>query len=64
MSYQGKARKVLSCYIGIYSRKVVGWSRENNMRLELTETAFKHVLWNRKLSKGLTVHICQGRVVF
>ncbi|MCF6345305.1 MAG: IS3 family transposase [Thiomicrorhabdus sp.] len=55
---QGKL--YLACYIDLYSRKVVGWSLENNMRSELTETALKRALWSRNPPKGLMVHTDQG----
>lgn len=44
----------------LYSRKIVGWSLENHMRSELTETALKRALKNRKPPKGLMVHTDQG----
>lgn len=50
----------LATYIDLYSRKVVGWALEPNMRTELIEAALKRALWNRKPPKGLMVHTDQG----
>lgn len=50
----------LATYIDLYSRKVVGWAVDRNMRSQLVETALKRALWNRKPPKGLIVHTDQG----
>ena len=50
----------LAAYIDLYSRKVISWSIDNNMRSELVETALKRGLWSRKPPKGLMVHTDQG----
>ena len=50
----------LATYIDLYSRRVVGWAVDTNMRSELVETALKRALWSRKPPKGLIVHTDQG----
>ena len=50
----------LAVFIDLYSRKVIGWALDPQMKAELIETALKRALWDRKPPKGLIVHSDQG----
>ncbi len=50
----------LSTVIDLYSRKVVGWSMNCNMKAELVNNALLMALWQRKPIKGLVWHTDRG----
>ena len=51
----------LSVWMDLYSRKIIGWHLENNMKEALVITAFKKALMNRKITKEeLIVHSDRG----
>lgn len=50
----------LAVFIDLYSRRVVGWAMGNKMNAELVKVALMRALWNRKPTRGLTIHSDQG----
>jgi putative transposase len=50
----------LATVIDLYSRKVVGWSMNSNMKAELVNNALLMALWQRKPVKGLVWHTDRG----
>lgn len=50
----------LAVVIDLFSRKVVGYSMDNNMRSELVNKALTSAIWQRKPSAGLVWHTDRG----
>lgn len=50
----------LAVVIDLYSRKIVGWSMDKNMKAPLVNDALLMALWTRKPKKGLIWHTDQG----
>ena len=50
----------LATVIDLYSRKVVGWSMDNNIKAELVNSALLMAIWKRKPKKGLIWHTDRG----
>lgn len=50
----------LSTVIDLYSRKVVGWSMDDNMRVGLVNNALQMAISRRGISKGLIWHTDRG----
>lgn len=52
----------LCVFLDLYSRKVVGWSIDDNMKADLVLRAFNDAIRQRKPGKGLIVHSdCGGQ---
>lgn len=50
----------LAVVVDLYSRKVVGWSVKNNMRVELVLDALLMAIWRRQPSGEVLIHTDQG----
>jgi transposase InsO family protein len=50
----------LATVIDLFSRKVVGWSMDDNMRAELVNKALLMAIWKRKPKRGLMWHTDRG----
>jgi putative transposase len=50
----------LSVWMDLYSRKIIGWHLEDNMKEELIIAAFKKALMNRRVTKELLIHSDRG----
>lgn len=50
----------LSVVIDLFSRKIIGWAMNDNMRVELANNALLMALWQRKPSRGLLWHTDRG----
>ncbi len=50
----------LATVIDLYSRKVVGWAMDDNMKAELVNKALLMAIWQRKPPKGLVWHTDRG----
>lgn len=50
----------LAVVIDLYSRKVVGWSMADNMRVKLVNDALMMAIWRRKPKPGLVWHTDRG----
>ena len=50
----------LANVIDLYSRKVVGWSMDSNMKADLVNNALTMALFRRKPNKGLIWHTDRG----
>lgn len=50
----------LATVIDLYSRRVVGWSMDDNMKAELVNKALLMAIWQRKPPKGLVWHTDRG----
>ena len=50
----------LAVVIDLYSRKVVGWSMNDNMKASLVNDALSMAIWSRKPGKGLIWHTDRG----
>lgn len=50
----------LATVIDLYSRKIVGWSMDNNMKAELVNKALLMAIWTRKPDSGLIWHTDRG----
>ncbi len=50
----------LVVFIDLYSRRVVGWSADKHMRVNLVNQALLQSLWLRKPTGGLIIHTDQG----
>lgn len=50
----------LAVVIDLFSRRVVGWAMDDNMRAELVNKALLMALWSRKPKKGLLWHTDRG----
>lgn len=50
----------LAAVIGLYSRRVVGWSMAGNMKTKLVNDALIMAIWKRKPKKGLLWHSDRG----
>ncbi len=50
----------LATVIDLFSRRVVGWSMENNMQTSLVNDALLMALWSRKPKRGLIWHTDRG----
>jgi transposase InsO family protein len=50
----------LATVIDLYSRRIVGWSMDDNMRVSLVNNALNMAITNRKPSKGLIWHTDRG----
>jgi putative transposase len=50
----------LAVVIDLYSRQVVGWSMDGNMRAKLVNDALLMAIWKRKPDKGLLSHTDRG----
>ncbi len=47
----GEGWLYLTTVIDLYSRKIVGWSINNNIKAELVNNALLMAIWTRKLAK-------------
>lgn len=50
----------LAVIVDLFSRKVIGWSMDDNMKTSLVKTALLKALKGRKISKGLVHHSDRG----
>jgi transposase InsO family protein len=50
----------LAVWMDLYSRKIIGWQLEDNMKEELVIAAFKKACQNRLLKQGLIIHSDRG----
>ncbi|MRI34311.1 hypothetical protein EOPP23_15075 [Endozoicomonas sp. OPT23] len=50
----------LAVVMGLYSRRIVGWSLKNNRTASLTKAALLKAIRNRRPPKGLVFHTDQG----
>ncbi len=50
----------LAVWMDLYSRKIIGWHLDNNMKEELVIAACKKALLNRRVTKGLIMHTDRG----
>jgi transposase InsO family protein len=50
----------LAVVIDLFSRKVVGWAMDKNMRAELVNDALLMAIWKRKPAAGLVSHTDRG----
>lgn len=50
----------LAVVIDLFSRQVVGWAMDDNMRAELTNEALLMAIWKRKPKRGLVWHTDRG----
>jgi len=50
----------LAVWMDLYSRKIISWHLDNNMKEELIITAFKKALMNRSTTAGLIIHSDRG----
>jgi transposase InsO family protein len=50
----------LAVWMDLFSRKIIGWQLEINMREELVIAAFKKACQNRSLGKGVIIHSDRG----
>lgn len=50
----------LAVVIDLYSRKIVGWSMDKNMKTNLVNDALSMAIWSRKPGKGLIWHTDRG----
>ena len=50
----------LAVVIDLFSRKVVGWAMEDNMKAELVNKALLNAIWQRKPKAGLIWHTDRG----
>jgi len=50
----------LAVVIDLFSRKIVGWSMRDNMKVKLVNDALLMALWQRKPPKGLLWHTDRG----
>ena len=50
----------LATVIDLFSRKVIGWSMNNNMKADLVNNALLMAIWQRKPKKGLIWHTDRG----
>ena len=56
----GRGFLYLAVFIDIFSRKVVGWAMNSNIRHNLVLSAFAHAYGREHPNKGLLVHTDQG----
>ena len=56
----GEGWLYLAVVIDLFSRKVVGWSMDDNMRAGLVNKALLMAIWQRKPRKNLIVHTDRG----
>jgi putative transposase len=50
----------LATVIDLFSRKIIGWSMNSNMKADLVNNAMLMAIWQRKPSKGLMWHTDRG----
>jgi len=50
----------LAVWMDLYSRKIIGWHLEDNMKEALVVQAFKRALMNRRVTKELIIHSDRG----
>lgn len=50
----------LATVIDLFSRKIIGWSMDSNMRADLVNNAMLMAVWQRKPPKGLIWHTDRG----
>lgn len=50
----------LAVWIDLYSRKIIGWQLEDNMKEELVIAAFKKAYQSRSTKEGLIIHSDRG----
>jgi len=50
----------LSVWMDLYSRKIIGWQLEDNMKEQLVIAAFKKALVNRTITAALIIHSDRG----
>jgi putative transposase len=50
----------LAVWMDLYSRRIIGWQLEDNMRKELIIAAFKKACQNRSAGQGLIIHSDRG----
>jgi putative transposase len=56
----GGSYAYLSVWMDLYSRKIIGWHLDDNMKEDLIITAFKKALMNRSVTRELIVHADRG----
>jgi putative transposase len=56
----GGSYAYLAVWMDLYSRKIIGWHLDDNMKEALIITAFKKALMNRTVTKELIVHSDRG----
>ncbi len=47
-------------YMDVYTRKIVDWSMDKNMREQLVIDALESTIWNESSNEGLVVHTDRG----
>lgn len=57
----GEGWLYLATVIDLFSRKIIGWSMDSNMRADLVNNALLMAIWQRKPSKGLIWHTDRGK---
>jgi putative transposase len=50
----------LAVWLDLYSRRIIGWQLEDNMKEELVMAAFKKACQNRSPPQGLIIHSDRG----
>jgi transposase InsO family protein len=50
----------VAVWMDLYSRKIIGWHLDNNMKEALIVTAFKKALMNRSITTELIIHSDRG----
>ena len=50
----------LAVIIDLYSRRVIGWSMQSRMQMDLVLSALLMAVWRRKLKSKVIVHSYQG----
>jgi len=50
----------LAVIIDLYSRRVIGWSMQSRMQMDLVLSALLMAVWRRKLKSKVIVHSDQG----
>ena len=51
----------LATVIDLFSRKIIGWSMDSNMKADLVNNAMLMAVWQRKPPKGLIWHTDRGK---
>jgi len=46
----------LAVWLDLYSRRIIGWQLDDNMKEELVTAAFKKACQNRSPQQGLIIH--------
>lgn len=56
----GEGWLYLAIVLDLFSRKIIGWSMDSNMKAELVNNAVLMAIWQRKPPKGLVWHTDRG----